>query len=598
MSSTGGAGGAGGAGGEGGSAVTATYTNPLPVSIPTGGMVENCPDPSVIRGEKGGGDAWYVYCTADPLNDQDTNPMGELNSHLIPVLKSTDLIQWSYVGDALAGLPSWAADNADLWAPEIQFHKGQYYLYYTVTETQAGGSAIAVAVSDSPEGPFVDSGSPVVEPHAAPCCAGSKRWTFDPHVINADDGERYLYYGSYFGGISVRVLSDDGLTSDPASQVEITIPNRYEAAYVLKRGEYYYLLASASDCCNGPLSGYTVFAGRSKSPTGPFVDKEGVPLSTARVGGTQVLAMNGNRWVGPGHNTVLTDFSGQDWILYHAIDKDNPYFAVANGVGPTKRHLMMDALDWIDGWPTARGGHFVSDTLQPAPAAQPGQKTMYTPEPPEKAPVAAPNPALSDEFDAGILGGQWTWVRPPAANDFGLESGLLRFDTQAADLFEDIDNASVLTEAAPAGNYMIETKVRVDLPAEGCCWNFTQGGLIIYKDDDNFIKLVSASIWDTRQIEFAKEVGPAQAGYPRYGSTVVGSADMWTYLRIVKRTQGTEELYTAYSSRDGQAWARGGTWTHTLGAGAKLGLVAMARDPQAAAFPAKFEYVHVFDLQN
>jgi arabinan endo-1,5-alpha-L-arabinosidase len=258
---------------------------------------------------------------------------------------------------------------------------------------------------------------------------------------------------------------------------------------------------------------------------------------------------------------------------------------------------MMDALDWIDGWPAARGGYFASDTPQPAPAAQPNELTLYKPEPPEANLVGAPNPALSDEFDAAMLSAQWTWVRAPAANAFGLSGGLLRFDTQAADLFENSNNASVLTEDAPAGDYMVETKVRVDLPAEGCCWNFTQGGLVIYKDDDNFIKLVAASIWDTRQLEFAKEVGPAQPGYPRYGSTVVGSTDAWNYIRIVKRAKGNEEHYTAYSSRDGQAWARGGTWTHALGAGTKIGLVAMAGDANAA-FPAKFEYVHVFDLPN
>jgi arabinan endo-1,5-alpha-L-arabinosidase len=205
---------------------------------------------------------------------------------------------------------------------------------------------------------------------------------------------------------------------------------------------------------------------------------------------------------------------------------------------------------------------------------------------------------LSDELDAAALGPQWSWVRPPVADAFGLASGLFRFDTQAADLFEDSNNASVLTEATPAGDYIVETRVSVDMPAEGCCWNFTQAGLIIYKDDDNFIKFVSASIWDTRQLEFAKEEGPVPSGYPRYGSSVVGSADKWIFLRIVKRTKSGEEHYTAYSSKDGQAWVRGGTWTHNLGPTAKIGLVAMARDPQSAAFPARFDYVHVFDISN
>ncbi|HEX8437655.1 hypothetical protein [Archangium sp.] len=48
------------------------------------------------------------------------------------------------------------------------------------------------------------------------------------------------------------------------SQVEVTMPNRYEGASIIKHGDYYYLLGSATHCCNGPISGYSVFAGRSQ----------------------------------------------------------------------------------------------------------------------------------------------------------------------------------------------------------------------------------------------------------------------------------------------------------------------------------------------
>ncbi len=82
------------------------------------------------------------------------------------------------------------------------------------------------------------------------------------------------------------------------------------------------------------------------------------------------------------------------------------------------------------------------------------------------------------------------------------------------------------------------------------------------------------------------------AGYPRYGNTVLGPPDEWTYLRIVKRAQGTEEHYTAYTSRDGVNWTRGGTWTHTLGRQVRIGLVAMG----GSSFTANFDYVRVYAL--
>jgi arabinan endo-1,5-alpha-L-arabinosidase len=301
--------------------------------------------------------------------------------------------------------------------------------------------------------------------------------------------------------------------------------------------------------------------------------------------------MNGNRWVGPGHNSVFQDFSGQWWTVYHAVDRNNPYFAGA--VGFTKRPVLMDALDWVNGWPTVRSGLWASDSAQPVPAAQPGTQTAYKPRnlPPDLPAVL--NTSLSDEFN-GALGPQWSWVREPAAGTYSVSSDTFNFDTQAADLYVDSNNASVLTEATPSGSYVVETKVKLNLPAEGCCYNYVQAGLVIYGDDNNFIKLAHVSIWETRQTEFAKELFPVPDGYPRYGNTVVGAPDEWTYLRIVKRSTKAGELYTAYTSVDGINWVRGGAWTHQLGSNAHIGLVSMG----GTGFTANFDYVRVYSLQD
>jgi arabinan endo-1,5-alpha-L-arabinosidase len=574
---------------------TGLYTNPIRPSIPSGGTVESCADPSIIRGQDS---YWYMYCTTDPLNGADRDSAGQLIFHLIPIHRSSDLVNWTYVHDAFSSRPGWVKADAGLWAPDIHFFNGKYYLYYTASDTDldhdgnGDGSAIGVATADSPAGPWTDSTAPAVEPHEAPCCIGSRRWVFDPAVIADSSGQKYIFYGSYFGGISARRLSADGLHSDPASQVQITIANRYEGAFVVKHGGYYYLFASATNCCNGPLTGYSVFAGRSQNLLGPYVDKQGNSLLAGRVGGTPVISMNGNRWVGPGHNAVFTDFDGQDWFLYHAVDQNDPYFT--GEVGFTKRPALLDALDWVDGWPTVRGGRWASDTPQQAPAAQPGQTTDYTSQQPQPDIPGDKLGFASDEFNSQVLHPRWSWVRQPAAGTYGFGQGTFRFDTQAADLYVDSNNASVLVEPSPAGDYIVETKVKLNVPAEGCCYNYVQAGLVIYGDDDNFIKLAHVSIWETRQTEFAKELSPVPAGYPRYGNTVAGTPSEWTYLRIVKRAQAGHEEYTAYTSQDGQRWVRGGVWTHQLGNSARIGLVSMG----GTGFVANFDYVRVYKLDH
>lgn len=576
---------------------TTTYTNPLPVQIPRDGLVESCADPSIIKGQAPGDDYWYMYCTTDPLNDEDKTG-GNFNFHLIPMLRSLDLVNWEYMGDAFADEPAWLDSNSGMWAPDIEYFNGQYYLYYAAPnvsdavsgEPNCGGdSAIGVATAPTPLGPWTDSGGPVVEPRRG---GGGCNffWTYDPAVVEAD-GQLYIFYGSYYGGIWARELSADGLTSNPATQTAITIPNRYEGAEVVYKDGYWYLFVSATNCCNGPLTGYSVFVGRSEDILGPYVDREGNSLLAASVGGTPVLSMNGNRWVGLGHNDVFVDYSGQWWTVYHAVDQNDPYFEGA--VGFTKRPVLLDPLDWVDGWPTVRGGLWASDTKMPAPAAQPGDTTKYKTKLVKDDEPTALVPSLSDEFN-GALGPQWSWVREPDPSTYTVDGDSFNFNTQAADLYVDSNNASVLVEDTPGGNYVVETRVRINLPPEGCCFNYVQAGLVIYGDDNNFIKLVTVSIWETRQTEFAKEEFPVPDGYPRYGNTVVGAPGEWTYLRIVKRNVGGVEHYTAYTSQDGENWVRGGVWTHELGSNAQIGLVSMG----GSGFTAEFDYVRVYRVSH
>jgi arabinan endo-1,5-alpha-L-arabinosidase len=342
-----------------GDGTRAAYTNP--VSHPD---ADTFADPAVIRGKDG---HWYAYGTTDPLKE------GQTNRHILPIMRSDDLVNWDYVGDAFTEetLPDWAdrSRNAALWAPDVRYVDGQYRLYYVVTDTtvtdEPNDNAIGVAYSDSPTGPWTDSGDPVVDPRrGGQGEPGNFLWTFDPHMVVGPGGREYLYYGSYYGGIHVTQLTDDGSEATGAA-TQVTIDNKYEGAYVVQRGGWWYLFASSANCCAGPTTGYSVHVGRSRSVTGPFVDREGVPMNQSRAGGTPVLYQNGNKWIGAGHNAVVTDLAGQDWIVYHAIDRADPYLNGTDGIN--ERPMLIDRLDWIGGWPITRAGAGPSQGAQSGP---------------------------------------------------------------------------------------------------------------------------------------------------------------------------------------------------------------------------------------
>lgn len=332
-----------------------TYTNAVSDSF-----ADTYADPAVIQAKDGW---WYAYATADPLRAGDAPGIGH-------VARTKDWSTWEYMGTIFdeTNRPSWAEPTAGLWAPDIRYIDGQYVLYFTVTDTTLNpgeDSAIGVATSQSPTGPWVPADDPIVAPRALD--DGRFLWTFDPAGFTSADGRQWLYYGSYLGGLEVTEVSADGLT--PVGEpTQVAIGDRYEGAYVVEHDGWYYLMGSSANCCAGPATGYSVFAGRSRSPQGPFLDADGLDLAASVTGGTTVLTQNGNDWIGAGHHAVLTDATGQDFIAYHAIDKDVPWLSEPFGIN--RRPMLLDRLDWIDGWPRTNAGAGPSAGPMPLPVTE------------------------------------------------------------------------------------------------------------------------------------------------------------------------------------------------------------------------------------
>lgn len=330
----------------------ASYRNPIttPYSI-------DFPDPTVMRGKDG---YWYAYSTGGPYDEQGAA------SDASKIARSADLVHWERVGPIFTAdtWPTWAAPTTGFWAPDIRYLNGTYVMYFTVPDTTVSDegfdAGIGVATAPTPAGPWTDSGAPLIPPRQV---GGGWTTVIDPAGFTDDDGSQYLYYGGYGSGSFVVPLSEDGLSV--TGEGKPVLSPRFEGIYVIKRNDWYYAFGSSANCCAGPTTGYTLFAGRARSPFGPFLDRDGVSMLQSRSGGTIVIAPNGNRWIGTGHGSMVTDLAGQTWQAYHAIDRNDPYLDVSPGF--TMRPMLLDRMDWIDGWPTVRGGWWASDSPQPAP---------------------------------------------------------------------------------------------------------------------------------------------------------------------------------------------------------------------------------------
>jgi arabinan endo-1,5-alpha-L-arabinosidase len=121
-----------------------------------------------------------------------------------------------------------------------------------------------------------------------------------------------------------------------------------EGAWVVRRDSYYYLFYSGDNCC-GPKAHYAALVARSRSATGPFQT-----LAATTGAADSVVVEAKGIWVAPGHNAVIEDAKGQHWIVYHAVDSRRPRSKPSDEVN-TRRVMLIDRIDWRDGWPRVEG---------------------------------------------------------------------------------------------------------------------------------------------------------------------------------------------------------------------------------------------------
>ena len=289
-----------------------TYTNPV--------STLSLPDPTVIKATDG---FFYLYATENIRNT--------------PIMRSSDLVNWELTGTAFTSetRPSFEPKGG-IWAPDINHINGKYVLYYSMSVW--GGEmtcGIGVATADNPGGPFTDRGKIFRSNEIG------VQNSIDQFYIE-DGGEKYLFWGSFHGIYAIE-MTDDGLTLKPGSEKLRVAGNAYEGTCIFKRDGFYYLFASIGSCCNGINSTYTTVVGRSENLFGPYLNRAGQSMSE---NSHEILIHGNNRFVGTGHNSeIVTDKNGKTWILYHAVDNTDP----------KGRKLMLDELQWKDGWPFVEG---------------------------------------------------------------------------------------------------------------------------------------------------------------------------------------------------------------------------------------------------
>jgi len=279
---------------------------------------------------------------------------------------SKDLVKWERGPSVFTNAPAWTAQAVPAnrwmyyWAPDVIHLGNRYLLYYAVSSFGKNRSAIGLATN-----PTLDPADPAFRWTDQGIVVQSTNTdnfnTIDPAVSQDAEGNLWLAFGSYWGGIKLIQLDPDtGLRWEASAFAKATVDktarhagkriatsspmyslafnDSIEASYIYRHDNFYYLFVNWGRCCRGTNSTYEIRMGRSQKITGPYLDRQGVDLMTG--GGTPFLSTTGP-FIGPGHAGIVSK-DGRDWLSCHFYD----------GTQAGRPALAILPLDWgADGWP-------------------------------------------------------------------------------------------------------------------------------------------------------------------------------------------------------------------------------------------------------
>ncbi len=407
-----------------------TYQNPV--------LAGDYSDPDAIRV----GEAYYL------VSSSFTNAPG------LPILKSTDLVNWTIIGHALPTIPPEAHHatprrGGGVWAPAIRHRNGRFMIYYPDPDF-----GIFLVTAKDPAGPW-----------SKPVLVDDRRGIIDPAPFWDDDGQGWLVNGwaksraGFANVITGRRLNKAGdkTVGEPVTLIDgerqpkvMTSQGPFpwmttEGPKLYKRDGWYYVFAPA-----GSVKGGWQGVFRSRNLLGPYE-------------GRNVLDQGSTEINGPHQGAWVTTPSGEDWFLH---------FQDADSYG---RRVWLEPMIWKDGWPLI-GQDPDGDGV--------GQPVLTHRKPATKTPSPRLAPQDSDDFD-GVLSLAWQWNANPRDDwaDLKASPGQLRLKSISSpeNLWE---AGALLTQKLPAERFTITTSLAFAPKAVG-----ERAGLVMFGSDYAWIGL-------------------------------------------------------------------------------------------------------------
>lgn len=273
-------------------------------------------DPSILVD----GDTVYAYVGNDAAPDSQ-------EAYIMPnwrCYSSTDMVHWKYESIIMENKDvSWRQDTISSWAAQVMKYKDKYYFYYCTegNSSVGGGKCIGVAVSDSPTGPFVDKGQPLVR--NIDTTGSVHGWEdIDPTAwIETVDGEEHRYVGWGNSRFFNAELNEDMISiKDQNGDGKITMNDDIKlgtihgmTGHTFTEAPYYYRRQDENGNYYGPYYMFFACDWREQMAYATADTFEDFKNNQWQWGG---IIMTPTATANTNHMAVFT-FKGQDYFVYH-----------------------------------------------------------------------------------------------------------------------------------------------------------------------------------------------------------------------------------------------------------------------------------------
>lgn len=467
------------------------------------------PDPSICRK---GNDYYMVHSTFSYYPG-------------VPILHSTDLVNWVQIGSVLNRPSQLKLDgirlSGGIYAPDIQYNK-QNDTFYMITTNVDGIGNFLVKTKDPKQNNWS-------EPIPLPNVGG-----IDPSLFFDDDGKAYIVHNDappvtpeWNGHRAIWIHDYDTQTDNTFGERKLlldggvdrsTKPVWIEGPHIYKvKGKYYLMAAEGGTGVN-----HSEVILCSDNVKGAYIPSKNNPILTQR----GITEPRPDRITSVGHADLIETRTGEWYAVFLGC---RPYQGDHYNTG---RETFLLPVQWKDGFPIILEKEIPVPTVVKKKGLSSNSTNFFS-----------GNFTCRDNFELNTLAKEWLFIRTPRSEWWHLKAGNLVLDAAPRSIYE-VDNPSFIGRRQQHLVFEAETELQFTPKS-----SHDLAGLVCYQNEA--FNFVFGKTMDNNKVILVLD--RSEKGRKRIAQISIPDKYLQNPVRL--KVAGVSDKYSFFASFDlGKTW--------------------------------------------